>query len=339
MKYTNDQLELLLKQVYSYYVYNDVKQSYKALELIEIILANPDHSELHLRANLVKGELLLASGDFKNGLPLYELWRTKSKEFNFVRNNNFWTHEKKRWNGKCTNDFVIIWQDQGFGDTIQHARYIPMILEKAPNAFVAVQEPLYDLIYQSFSQLKIKPRIINNDEIQVEGIANKDALLNFPLSQALLLFETTIDTIPNKIPYLISSNWLDETKKIGWCWESGNKWHKAHLKSIPYIWIEPLIKEFGGISLQLDDLDVDSFAQTAAIINNLDLIITVDTAIAHLAGALGKPVWILLHNQADWRWLRDRTDSPWYPTAKLFRQLYPGDWDVVLNEIKNELRT
>ena len=102
--------------------------------------------------------------------------------------------------------------------------------------------------------------------------------------------------------------------------------------------IDPLIEEFGGISLQFEDLNVTNFTETAEIINSLDLIITVDTSIAHLAGALGKPVWILLDHESCWRWLKDRSDSPWYPTARLFRQPKLGDWNSVLSKIRNELK-
>jgi ADP-heptose:LPS heptosyltransferase len=97
------------------------------------------------------------------------------------------------------------------------------------------------------------------------------------------------------------------------------------------------LPRYGSIALFADDLK--DFSDTAALIELMDLVITIDTSVAHLAGAMGKPVWILLHYNRDWRWLLDRDDSPWYPTAKLFRQQEIGNWAGVIDQVKNELRT
>ena len=182
-----------------------------------------------------------------------------------------------------------------------------------------------------------------------------------PLMSLPLAFGTALETIPATVPYLSvpekrRTEWRERlaqyaTPRIGLAW-SGRPTHvNDHNRSIPLVALAPL---FGGdarfVSLQreyrdsdladleslpiirFDDAIVD-FADTAAIVDELDLVITVDTAVAHLAGALGKPVWIMLPRVPDWRWLLERDDSPWYPTARLFRQPRVGDWSSVIARV------
>jgi ADP-heptose:LPS heptosyltransferase len=187
-------------------------------------------------------------------------------------------------------------------------------------------------------------------------------LLSLPLA-----FATELSTIPAKIPYVFPDptgveTWRQQLGgnplRIGLVW-GGNANHPHELRrSIPLEQLAPLtrlegttfyslqmgapaaqVKELGP-SWDLIDLQDEQkdFADTAAIVANLDLVISIDTSVAHLAGAMGKPVWVLLHNSPDWRWLLDREDSPWYPTARLFRQSTPGNWQNVVTRLEQELR-
>jgi hypothetical protein len=176
-----------------------------------------------------------------------------------------------------------------------------------------------------------------------------------------LAFQTTLETIPNKIPYLRvdpdqSSLWkarlkkIPARRKIGLVWAGGQK-HPANSKrSMNPHHLAPLaaIPDTAWISLQKGTSDapfplhdwtaeLHDFAHTAALVQNLDAVIAVDTAVAHLAGALGKPVWILLPFSPDFRWLVDRSDAPWYPTARLLRQTSPSDWKGVVDRLAAEL--
>ena len=153
------------------------------------------------------------------------------------------------------------------------------------------------------------------------------------------MLKTTLDTIPQNIPYLRA--WqgppLDNIK-IGLHWKTDHTiGERFFVKSIPDEVMEPLLNRDDTISLHVEDTNAKSFAETAAMVNNLSLVITGDTVIAHLAGALGIPTWILLSHDCDWRWLRKRLDSPWYPSVRLFRQKELNDWVGVINEVRSAL--
>jgi hypothetical protein len=190
------------------------------------------------------------------------------------------------------------------------------------------------------------------------------------LSSLPYLFRTQLDTIPSRIPYLKAdpariAHWrhrLDATlptgaKRIGLAWAGRPTHPNDHRRSMPLSRLEPLagagtaafvslqkpmpardlaaLPRFSGM-IDLSE-DLTDFGETAALMENLDLIVTVDTAMGHLAGALGKPAWILIPKAADWRWMLDRDDSPWYPSVRLFRQQRPGDWDDVLDKLRAAL--
>ena len=179
------------------------------------------------------------------------------------------------------------------------------------------------------------------------------------------IFRTDIDTIPNPVPYIHADrascelwqsriNCQDAGLNIGLVWAAKPTY--KHLKSCPLEVLRPLfnIKNFKIHGLQKGDAlrqadnqalemnnigpELESFADTAAVIDGMDLVISVDTAVAHLAGAMGKPVWVLVPYAPDWRWLLDREDSPWYPSMRLFRQPRPGDWQSVVDRIGRHLR-
>jgi tetratricopeptide (TPR) repeat protein len=262
------------------------------------------------------------------------------------------------WQGEafagCT---LLLYADAGFGDTLQFLRYLPMVAEKGGSIVLQVQPPLVPLL-SAQANVTVVPR--------GEPLPRFD--LHCPLIDLPRVFGTTLDTIPAAIPYLQPdsvklSQWrrvLDETNvlRVGVVW-SGNPNHKGdHLRSIA---AEKLLHRLvmSGVklySLQKDSRAADApavaalgrdivdlapafgdFSDTAAAVVALDLIITVDTSVAHLAGALGRPVWMLLPYALDWRWLRDREDTPWYPTMRLFRQCTPLMWDDVIARVSAEL--
>ncbi|MDH4284991.1 MAG: hypothetical protein OEV35_06700, partial [Gallionellaceae bacterium] len=250
---------------------------------------------------------------------------------------------------------ILIQWEQRYGDIIQMLRYAPMLERIAASCSWQVAEPLRELVARSYPQY----RIIGIDEFPPE--------YNFrmPYTSLPLALQTfTEESIPKNIPYLTASPdkialWkqkfpADAGLRIGVIWR-GNP--KPANRSAEISHFLPLLDSQRNyfVSLQKDlleseaavlerhgnvlmlDKEITSFDDTASVIAALDLVITIDTAAAHLAGALGKPVWVLLKYGADWRWLRDREDNPWYPTARLFRQTTPGDWAGVMRRVQTAL--
>jgi hypothetical protein len=249
------------------------------------------------------------------------------------------------------------------GDVILFVRYLPLLAErKCKITFLAPTE-LVRLLRPSIQPVEII------DVLNVEGIDFQVALMSLPHR-----FNTVLASIPGKVPYLqaepeFEARWktlLSNTSKasvgrhgckVGIA-RSGSATHKNdHNRSIPLSsWISVLDIPITFVSLQKDvrsddaellkarkdilrfDGELKDFAETAGLVSQLDLVISVDTSVAHLAGALGKPVWLLLPFRPDWRWLLDREDSPWYPTLRLFRQPKRGDWASVFANIERELR-
>jgi hypothetical protein len=243
------------------------------------------------------------------------------------------------------------------GDSIQFCRYAKLVAARGAKVVLGVQKPLTSLLrdLEGVSQL----------------VTEGDALPYFdyhcPLLSLPLAFQTRLETIPAAASYLRADSakvreWRqklgEQTKpRIGIVWSGSSEHRNDRKRSIP---LTKFVKLLSGdaefISLQKDVRAADQsvlnahqhirhvgdqlneFADTAAVVELLDAVITVDTAVAHLAGALGVPVWILLPFNPDWRWLLDRGDSPWYPTARLFRQPAVGDWDSVIERIAIELR-
>ena len=180
-----------------------------------------------------------------------------------------------------------------------------------------------------------------------------------------LAFGTLSDSIPAQVPYLKvpgqaeaaagSLQWPDEGLRVGLVWSGNGKYAEDRLRSIHFSRFKPLLDvsgarffslQMGPVTSQLAELDapvidlqpaINDMADTAALITHLDLILTVDTSVAHLAGALAKPTWVLLPFAPDWRWLTERKDSAWYPTVRLFRQPRPGDWQSLMERVRIEL--
>lgn len=259
------------------------------------------------------------------------------------------------WDGTSfRNRDVVVRCWHGLGDTIQFLRYAPALREYCNGLKVEVQPRLFELVRDI-------PWI---DEVVVpETIPMHSAGVEIECMELAYAFRTTVGTIPARVPYLelppelIRSvrHLLPATKalKVGLVWASST-WHAA--RSLPFDLIEPLARIPGVqlYSLQrgpeaarlaaetecgITDLEqhFDSLLETAAVLMNLDLLITVDTMVAHLAGALARPVWLMLMHAADWRWMIARRDSPWYPTMRILRQPVPGDWASVVQQLETEL--
>ncbi|MGJ3254666.1 MAG: tetratricopeptide repeat protein [Elainellaceae cyanobacterium] len=329
-------------------VFKDVNQIDEAIACYRHALSlNPNHASAH--HNL--GYALLVSGDLAAGFAEYE-WRWQVKGFKPPR-----SCPQPVWDGSdLTGKTILLHTEQGFGDTIQFIRYAALVADRGGTVIVECRTPLARLLKTASGVHQVVSRTSSPPDFDVHA----------PLMSVPHILGTTLDTVPNEVPYLHLSNRQsgslrvppDSGLKVGMVW-AGSPTHKNDRnRSCPFAYVWSLLRTPGVhfYSLQtgdragdiarfcdhhwpLEDLSdrLDDFADTARAIAQLDLVITVDTAVAHLAGALGKPVWILLPYAPDWRWMLDRDDSPWYPTARLFRQPEPGDWASVFAHLKPAL--
>ncbi|MBR0846285.1 tetratricopeptide repeat protein [Bradyrhizobium diazoefficiens] len=302
----------------------------------------------HANAHSGLGILLLLRGDFGEGWGEYE-WRLESSE---VKGPRF---PQLPWRGESlAGKRIYVQAEQGFGDTLQFARYLPMLAARGATASFRVHQSLATLIRASLPGVEVF-----GDRGTPEAPDYECALLSLPH-----LFGTRLETIPASIPYLqpphdAATRWqarLGDLRgfKIGIVW-AGNPEHvNDRPRSLDPAMLAPLLALPGAsfVSLQVgsraaelsshpDVTDLSGalidFAETAAAMSALDLVITVDTSVAHLAGALGKPVWLLLPVVSDWRWMLGREDSPWYPTMRLFRQRHGESWNDVMPRVADEL--
>ncbi len=249
---------------------------------------------------------------------------------------------------------ILLQAEQGLGDTIQFIRYVPLVAARGARVFLRVQPLLGKLL----TGLAGTATVMTSYDV-VPAVDAQCPIMSLPRA-----FGTTLATVPAAVPYLRPS--LDylmlwktllgprRRKRIGVAW-SGRQ--HLPLRSLPLASLTPVLTrpdlEFHALQkevpaadrgwLEANCLVVDhspvlkDFADTAALVSQMDLVLSIDTSVAHLAGALGIPVWIMLPFSADWRWLIDRTDTVWYPTARLFRQKLPGDWDGVVAEVAQAL--
>jgi tetratricopeptide (TPR) repeat protein len=309
--------------------------------------ARPDFADAHYNEALCR----LLVGDLRRGWEKYE-WRWQSKPLGHGKRN----FPQPLWDGSqdIAGRTVLLHAEQGFGDTIQFCRYVPLIAGRGAHVILEVQPPLYQLM----SALPGAAQVI------CSGDPLPQFDLHCPLLSVPRAFGTELANIPSATPYLHAPE--EKTKRwnarlgprtrprIGVAW-SGRPTHKNdHNRSIG---LDAFLSIFAGVdvslvSLQREVRDADApalrersdilhfgdeladFADTAALISSLDLIVAVDTSAAHLAGALAKPVWVLLPFIPDWRWLLDRDDSPWYPTARLFRQDNTRAWGDVFVRVR-----
>jgi tetratricopeptide (TPR) repeat protein len=273
--------------------------------------------------------LLLLKGDFDAGWPKYE-WRWKTGQF-AVRELS-----RPRWNGEpLAGKTILLQAEQGLGDTIQFVRFAAVLKEVGAKVVFECQKPLMKLL-ASYRGI---------DRLVAEASELPEFDFHLPLLSVPRVLKTSLATIPGGVPYLFAdaeliAYWrgqLAEMRgfKIGINWH-GRAGHVQAQKDGGKELTAPAAKAIVDLGDQIDRQH-GPFMDTAAIMKNLDLVITSDTSIAHLAGALGVPVWVPLPYVPDWRWLLERSDCPWYPTMRLFRQRKAGDWDRVFDEIRTAL--
>ena len=261
-----------------------------------------------------RGRDLLACGHYAEGWPLYE-----------ARPNRATTNARQlpypEWRGEdLTGRRLLVWPEQGFGDQIMTARFLRRT--GAAHVTVATRAPLVRL-FKSLADtvLEIAPKT---------AVPRHDAwVLTMSLADRLGI---TLHNLPTE-SYL-SAAAGDRRGRIGVAWRGEPSNPVDSLRSLPSDQAMRLLSLPGAIDLDPGETGARDFQDTANIIAGLDLVISVDTAVAHLAGALGAPCWTLLsEGYTDWRWMRDRADSPWYPTMRLWRQPEPGAWDAVVDEV------
>jgi tetratricopeptide (TPR) repeat protein len=306
----------------------------------------PNHAPAHF--NLA--HCLLLNGQFAEGWKEFE-WRWQAAGLRVGRREL----SRPQWDGTPLNGRrILLHAEQGFGDTIQFVRYLPRIAALGGKVLLVCQLELLEL-FNSMPGL---------DQLIPEGQPLPPFDLHAPLMSLARLFGTSKQTVPCEVPYLHANpetanrfrQMLPPGPRIGIAWAGRAVHTNDRNRSIPLSLLAPLLqaRDVTFVSLQKNPppiaadlqpasmvLDLTShlkdFADTAALIDSLDLIISVDTAVAHLAGAMGKPVWVLLPFVPDWRWMLDRDDSPWYPTMTLFRQSTRGDWRQPIERIRARL--
>jgi tetratricopeptide (TPR) repeat protein len=313
----------------------------EALECYRRALAlRPDFLPAVINESLV----LLLMGRYDEAWPKYE-WRRRLPML----------HRNQRaqplWQGEdIAGKSILLHSEQGFGDTLQFLRYVPLVAERARHVVLEIPRPLVRMA----ASLPIE-----NITIVPNNRPPPAADVHAPLLGLPRIFQTRVDNIPGRVPYLMPrrplvERWAqklgaDRRFKVGLAW-AGNPEHKGNRsRSLALGRLAPLLAagDIGWYSIQvgrpaeeikrlpqgtLTDLSpqLTDFAETAGAILNLDLVIAVDTAVVHLAGALDRPTWIMIAFSPDWRWLVGRDDSPWYPSVRLYRQPAPGDWDSVI---------
>ena len=306
----------------------------------------PDYLEAHYNESYLK----LLMGDFDTGWKKYEYrWLVKDNFKMKHQNIPLWLGDKQ-----ISNKSILVWAEQGLGDCIHFCRYVLNLLEMSADVTIEVPSSLKK-ITETISK---KIKVIENGE----KITNFD--YQIPVMSLPLAFKTNLNNIPKKIPYLNVSDDLVEkwSKKlgpkkklrIGLTWSGNPKYKRDKIRSMRLKKFEPILSEnyeFFCLQKEVQNEDLfylnsskiknfgnEDFLNTAAIIKNLDLVISTCTSIAHLSGAIGAPTWLLLGYIADWRWLTNRNDTPWYPTVKIFKQTHSGEWDDVIKNVKQRLQ-
>lgn len=324
----------------------------KALECYEQMHASG--SELP-HAHFNKGVSLLRMGQLETGWEEYEARMKLGTNINLATLN-----AAPLWNGEELPDrILLVHAEQGLGDTIQFVRYLKTVKERCRRVIIECQPAVKSLI-ESMPDLK---------NVYAAGSPLPKFDYQVPMLSLPRIFGTRLDSIPAEIPYIFadperSEAWRQKTSghaglKVGIVWAGGAVHAGNRFRSCSLPIFAPLAEVEGatffslqkgapeqeakspppGMNLQIFSDQIHDFRDTAALISNLDLVITVDTSVAHLAGAMGKSVWVLIPFCPDWRWLLNRTDSPWYPSMRLFRQAKIGEWNETIRNIKDELAT
>jgi len=297
----------------------------------------------HAIARYNRALMLLIQGNFGEGFPEYE-WRLKTTEFPPC------PFTQPKWDGSNLNGrTLLLHAEQGLGDTIQFIRYAAIATQKGGRVILTCHKPL----------IRLLSTIPGIEQITPMGQPLPHFHTYVPLLSLPGILGTTIETVPATVPYLTTpetsfqlppSSIASPQCKVGIVWSGGNLYKHNQSRSMSLETLEPLLDvpniafyslQKGLPQLEIADLGwehkladlnryLNDMADTAAAIAQLDLVITVDTSVAHLAGALGQTVWVLLAQVPDWRWMYEREDSPWYPSMRLFRQTRAGDWQNVI---------
>ncbi|HSD36642.1 MAG TPA: tetratricopeptide repeat protein [Rhodocyclaceae bacterium] len=309
----------------------------------------PDYYDGYWNKSLAQ----LVEGDYENGWENYEYrWKITNAEPAFQS-----AIPRLQHIDSVSGKSVLAWHEQGFGDTIQFARYIPLLIQRGAKVTFMVPASLRSLFAGQF------------DCVVVSGDVQRDDFdFQIPLLSLPLLFKTDANSIPAEVPYLNIPdqkvlNWKrklsasENRLNIGISCSGSQSFDLQHgnNRPIPLAMFAPLIDMANLFLIQKEIRDEDSvflaqnpainmtgdaiedFEDSGAIVECMDMIISVDTSLAHLAGALGKKVYVLLQHSPDWRWLLDRDSSPWYPTATLIRQPNRGDWQAVMTQVLKEV--
>jgi hypothetical protein len=313
------------------------------------IALKPDFAQAHCSLSLVQ----LLAGDLQQGLKRYE-WRLRTPQFAHRQRN----YPQPAWLGEesPSGKTLFLYGEQGLGDTIQFCRYVPLLAQHGARIILEVEPALASLLagLAGVAEFVVKGSVPGGFDFHC-------SLLSLPLA-----CKTGLNSIPSSIPYLSAradklAYWAHRLgprvrPRIGLVW-SGNPQHKNdHNRSLPLAELIPYLSaDFEYFSLQKDvrardqdslqahpeirhfGAELTDFSDTAALCAQLDLLLSVDSSVAHLNGALGNPTWILLPHTPDWRWLLQRSDSPWYPQARLYRQTAPGDWAGMLGQLAKDL--
>jgi tetratricopeptide (TPR) repeat protein len=330
-------------------VLQDLRRHDEAVVSFDLAIAlRPDYALAYLNLSAA----LLQMGRFERGWRMYEHREMVDTALG-VRSlpRPVWTGEQE-----IAGKTLFIYWEQGFGDTIQFCRYAKIAAARGAKVIMEVQGSLRTLLQSISPAIAVIPPDQAPDDFDYHC-----SLMSLPLA-----FQTTLASIPAEPRYLRADDsakavWLSRlparTKpRIGVTWRGHPEHRNDHKRSIDLATFRSLFdRETDWICLQKDVSPEDAamldaaggvmrvgdalhdFSDTAALVELLDLVITVDTSVAHLAGALGKPVWVLLPFNPDWRWLQGRDDSPWYPAARLFRQSRPGDWSGVIDTVRRAL--
>jgi tetratricopeptide (TPR) repeat protein len=332
-------------------VYESLRRYEDALACFDRAIAlSPEYAVAHWNRALLN----LQHGRLDEGWRGYE-WRWKNEALSVYRQKRDFTQPLWLGQDSLEGKTILLFAEQGLGDTLQFCRYVPLVAARGARVILEVQGALAGLL----------GKLEGVGELVVHGDPLPPFDFQAPLMTLPLAFGTGLRSIPAPPRYLAADaarlgDWLPRLgahvrPRVGLVW-SGNPHHSNdHNRSVPFAQLARLFeldcqfvslqKEYRAGDLALLDASgvlrmdehLKDFSDTAALCELMDLVISVDTSVAHLAGALGKPLWLLLPQVADWRWLTERTDAPWYPSARLFRQSEAGDWEGVFDAVKQAL--
>jgi tetratricopeptide (TPR) repeat protein len=326
------------------------------------------HGSEYAGAHYSRSMALLLTGDFENGWQEHE-WRWRTPQGRFFMSPR--ASALPCWLGQLpiAGKTLLLRAEQGLGDTLQFCRYAPILANMGARVLLEAPGPLQTL-------LRSLPGV---ERVVVESDPDPEADFFTPIMSLPLALKTTESSIPSNVPYLKAEDvrvrkWAETLgrkvkPRVGIVWSGGFRpnqprlWSVNRRRNVALEALAPLrhpeiefyslqkgqpaeselaelnARRWIGPDLKDHTAALTDFAETAALIENLDLVISVDTSTAHLTGALGKPVWLLNRFDTCWRWMQSRTDSPWYPTLRLYRQTNPGDWDQVVGNVATDLHT